>query len=255
VYVLLAGMGGVSRWALAAAVANAGGYGMLGMVRESPELITEEVITMRSGSVKSIMDATGKLQLEEEFIPPIHGNAKNVRWDFWSSSSTVTQVKPLILSCFLLGAFPVNSVAASEDLLVDSAGCGGRLSAQIDHERLIGSVKMRESIKTRSALFALMKAVSTESTIAEAHGIWIGSRQAQSALLKRAAYPRNEKDGALAAKRAAQLVAHCTRLVRGFLDARKNNIRATGILTGAINPGGSGDAEIKSYRFFSSFPK
>ena len=41
--VLLAGMGGVSRWELAAAVANAGGYGILGMVREAPELIAKEV--------------------------------------------------------------------------------------------------------------------------------------------------------------------------------------------------------------------
>ena len=40
--VLLAGMGGVSRWELAAAVANAGGYGMLGMVREDPALIAAE---------------------------------------------------------------------------------------------------------------------------------------------------------------------------------------------------------------------
>ncbi|MDK3074655.1 nitronate monooxygenase [Sedimentitalea sp. JM2-8] len=45
--VLLAGMGGVSRWELAAAVANAGGYGMLGMVREDPALIAAEVAALR----------------------------------------------------------------------------------------------------------------------------------------------------------------------------------------------------------------
>lgn len=45
--ILLAGMGGVSRWELAAAVANAGGYGMLGMVRETPELIAEEVTALK----------------------------------------------------------------------------------------------------------------------------------------------------------------------------------------------------------------
>lgn len=48
--VLLAGMGGVSRWELAAAVANAGGYGILGMVRESPDLITKEVTAMRAAT-------------------------------------------------------------------------------------------------------------------------------------------------------------------------------------------------------------
>lgn len=48
--ILLAGMGGVSRWELAAAVANAGGYGMLGMVRESPALIAEEVTALKAAT-------------------------------------------------------------------------------------------------------------------------------------------------------------------------------------------------------------
>lgn len=45
--VILAGMGGVSRSALVAAVSNAGGYGFLGMVRESPELIVDEINKVR----------------------------------------------------------------------------------------------------------------------------------------------------------------------------------------------------------------
>ncbi|GAA6202103.1 nitronate monooxygenase family protein [Aquicoccus sp. SU-CL01552] len=48
--ILLAGMGGVSRWDLAAAVANAGGYGMLGMVREPIDLITREVTAMQAAT-------------------------------------------------------------------------------------------------------------------------------------------------------------------------------------------------------------
>ncbi|SFN82558.1 nitronate monooxygenase [Roseovarius lutimaris] len=48
--ILLAGMGGVSRWELAAAVANAGGYGMLGMVREDPSLIKQEVTALRAAT-------------------------------------------------------------------------------------------------------------------------------------------------------------------------------------------------------------
>lgn len=45
--ILLAGMGGVSRWELAAAVARAGGYPTLGMVREAPDLIEAEVTALR----------------------------------------------------------------------------------------------------------------------------------------------------------------------------------------------------------------
>lgn len=48
--ILLAGMGGVSRWELAAAVAKAGGYPTLGMVREAPELIEREVQALRAAT-------------------------------------------------------------------------------------------------------------------------------------------------------------------------------------------------------------
>ena len=48
--VMLAGMGGVARWQLAAAVANAGGFATLGMVRESPDLIEAEVTALRAAT-------------------------------------------------------------------------------------------------------------------------------------------------------------------------------------------------------------
>ncbi|MCB1504985.1 MAG: nitronate monooxygenase [Hyphomicrobiaceae bacterium] len=48
--ILLAGMGGVSRWELAAAVAKAGGYATLGMVREDPDFIESEVIALRAAT-------------------------------------------------------------------------------------------------------------------------------------------------------------------------------------------------------------
>lgn len=50
--ILLAGMGGVSRHRLAAAVANAGGFGKLGMVREPVDLIRAEVTALRQLSDK-----------------------------------------------------------------------------------------------------------------------------------------------------------------------------------------------------------
>ena len=44
---VLAGMGGVARSELVAAVTGAGGFGFLGMVREPPELIEREVTRLR----------------------------------------------------------------------------------------------------------------------------------------------------------------------------------------------------------------
>ncbi len=46
--VLLAGMGGVARSELVSAVTRAGGFGFLGMVRESPELIRAEIASLRA---------------------------------------------------------------------------------------------------------------------------------------------------------------------------------------------------------------
>ena len=69
--ILLAGMGGVSRHELAAAVSNAGGFGSLGMVRESPALIKQEVeayrsLSERSFSVNLIPAATDKALLKAQ---------------------------------------------------------------------------------------------------------------------------------------------------------------------------------------------
>lgn len=48
--VVLAGMGGVSRSELVAAVSRAGGFGFLGMVRESPELIRAEIAHVQAAT-------------------------------------------------------------------------------------------------------------------------------------------------------------------------------------------------------------
>lgn len=45
--ILCAGMGGPARSELAAAVSNAGGFGQMGMVRETPELIAREIAEIR----------------------------------------------------------------------------------------------------------------------------------------------------------------------------------------------------------------
>ena len=50
--ILCAGMGGVARHALAAAVSNAGGFGCLGMVREAAVLLRSEILAYRSLSDK-----------------------------------------------------------------------------------------------------------------------------------------------------------------------------------------------------------
>lgn len=50
--IVLAGMGGVARSELVAAVTEAGGFGFLGMVRESPELIASEIAAVRAHTLR-----------------------------------------------------------------------------------------------------------------------------------------------------------------------------------------------------------
>jgi nitronate monooxygenase len=50
--VVLAGMGGVARSDLVAAVSEAGGFGFLGMVRETPRLIRDEIEKMRARTTR-----------------------------------------------------------------------------------------------------------------------------------------------------------------------------------------------------------
>jgi nitronate monooxygenase len=50
--VVLAGMGGVARSELVAAVSEAGGFGFLGMVRENPRLIRDEIEKVRAGTTR-----------------------------------------------------------------------------------------------------------------------------------------------------------------------------------------------------------
>ncbi|MFT3807342.1 NAD(P)H-dependent flavin oxidoreductase [Arenimonas sp.] len=69
--VVLAGMGGVSRAELVAAVSNAGGFGFLGMVRESPALIRSEIAAVRAATAREfgvnlIPAATDPVLLEAE---------------------------------------------------------------------------------------------------------------------------------------------------------------------------------------------
>src|SRR5690242_17401825 len=75
--IICAGMGGPARSELAAAVSNAGGFGQMGMVRESPELIAQEIaatrrLTNRPFAVNLIPDATDPKLLDDELAACFH---------------------------------------------------------------------------------------------------------------------------------------------------------------------------------------
>jgi len=96
--ILLAGMGGVSRWELAAAVAEAGGYAMLGMVREDPALIEREVKALRAATsrrfaVNVIPAATNPQLLDRQIDLCIDLGVKHFTF-FWDvMPGLITRVK------------------------------------------------------------------------------------------------------------------------------------------------------------------
>ena len=86
--IILAGMGGVARSELVAAVTAAGGFGFLGMVRESPGLIRREVEALRrtghtNFGVNIIPAATDRalLDLQIETIVELEVPAVGLFWD------------------------------------------------------------------------------------------------------------------------------------------------------------------------------
>jgi nitronate monooxygenase len=96
--ILLAGMGGVSHWELCAAVANAGGYATLGMVRETPGLIESEVLALRAAtdrpfSVNVIPSATNPALLDAQISRCLELGVKAFTF-FWDVvPDTVARVK------------------------------------------------------------------------------------------------------------------------------------------------------------------
>lgn len=93
--IVLAGMGGVSRSDLVAAVTQAGGFGFLGMVREPPALIRSEVQRVRARTgrrfgVNLIPAATGAVLLEEQVATCIEIGIPVVGL-FWDLSAALVQ--------------------------------------------------------------------------------------------------------------------------------------------------------------------
>jgi nitronate monooxygenase len=85
--IISAGMGGPARSELAAAVSSAGGFGQLGMVRESPQLIEQEIaavkrFTNRPFAVNLIPACTEPKLLADELAACFHGGVSAMCF-FW----------------------------------------------------------------------------------------------------------------------------------------------------------------------------
>lgn len=104
--IVLAGMGGVARSELVAAVTLAGGFGFLGMVREAPELITAEIAAVRAQTarpfgVNLIPAATKPALLDAELAACIAAkvHAVTLFWDLSAPSITRLREAGILVVC------------------------------------------------------------------------------------------------------------------------------------------------------------
>lgn len=119
--IILAGMGGVARSELVAAVTAAGGFGFLGMVRESPELIRQEVEALRrtghtNFGVNIIPAATDRalLDVQIETIIELEVPAVSLFWDI--DTSVVARLR----NAGIIVLYQVGSV--DEGIVAERAG-------------------------------------------------------------------------------------------------------------------------------------
>jgi len=147
--IVLAGMGGVARSELVAAVTNAGGFGFLGMVRESPDLIRREIAAVRSRTsrpfgVNLIPAATKPARLDSELAACIEAGVHAVAlfWDL--SADTVARLRDAgILVVCQVGSVEeaLAAQAAGADVLIaQGLEAGGHVRGAIARDVLLRDV-------------------------------------------------------------------------------------------------------------------
>ena len=117
-------MGGVARSELVAAVAEAGGYGSLGMVREKPELIAEEIDAVRARTdgpfgVNLIPAATDQALLEAELSVCVEKRVHSICF-FWDVHPDVVAIAKAAGCRVLYQVGSIEDAVAAEKAGVDA---------------------------------------------------------------------------------------------------------------------------------------
>jgi nitronate monooxygenase len=158
--VILAGMGGVARSELAAAVSEAGGFGFLGMVRESPALIRAEISKVRAATgrnfgVNLIPSATPVelLEAEVEAVIAERVAAVTLFWDLQPRLVQRLRSAGLLVLCQIGSADEAaDAVAAGADIVIAQGfEAGGHVRGRIELAKLIPEVLTRVDVPVLAA--------------------------------------------------------------------------------------------------------
>lgn len=147
--IVSAGMGGVARSELVAAVLAAGGYGLLGMVRESPELIRQEIAAVRERTdrhfgVNLIPYGTEPALLEEELAACFEAKVDSMCF-FWDVRPDVIK-RARDAGCKVLYQVgrltdAIAAAAAGADIIIcQGAEAGGHVHGRVSSLALLPQV-------------------------------------------------------------------------------------------------------------------
>lgn len=124
--IVLAGMGGVARSELVTAVSEAGGYGFLGMVRESPRFIRKQINAVRAGTVRDfgvnlVPAATAPALFQEELRVCIEEKVHSVClfWDVDPAAIAQLRANGILVVCQVGSVLDAQqAIAAGAQMLI-----------------------------------------------------------------------------------------------------------------------------------------
>lgn len=137
--IILAGMGGVARSELATAVSEAGGYGFLGMVRETPDFIRRQIgevraKTARNFGVNLIPAATPSDLFREEIRVCIEEKVHSVCffWDVDPAAISMLRESGILVVCQVGSSVDARQAldAGAQMLIVQGIEAGGHVRSQ-----------------------------------------------------------------------------------------------------------------------------
>ncbi len=158
--IVLAGMGGVARAELVAAVTQAGGFGFLGMVREAPELIASEIEAVRARTarpfgVNLIPAATKPALLEAELAACIAAqvHAVTLFWDLSPPSVARLREAGILVICQVGSAAEARAAerAGADILICQGWEAGGHVRGEMALLPLLRDVLTQVSLPVLAA--------------------------------------------------------------------------------------------------------
>lgn len=182
--IVLAGMGGVARSDLVIAVTRAGGFGFLGMVRESPSLIKSEVEKVRAATscdfgVNLVPVATKPdlLNAEIAMILELRVPVVALFWDI------IPEVVQRLRRAGVLVVYQIGSVeeakaaeaAGAQILIAQGVEAGGHVRGLTPRNELLGAVVQNTSVPVLAAGGIVSGSQLVEALSLGAQGVVIGT--------------------------------------------------------------------------------